>query len=95
MSSRRNRGSGSGNGSNSSPSVRADLLDLSRHLRQERLFVNHEKAQLEQVGQWTNGTGQHCKIAKLAFNIYVVFSNKGCPSGSKVVGMSGPLNWVL
>ena len=55
MSSRRNRGSG-GSGSNgplnaNSPSVRADLLDLSRHLRQERLFVNHEKSQLEQVGQ--------------------------------------------
>ena len=58
MSSRRNRGSGGSGGNNNGPpnhinspppSVRADLLDLSRHLRQERLFVNHEKAQLEQV----------------------------------------------
>ena len=54
MSSRRNRGGSGGNSSSngansSSPSVRADLLDLSRHLRQERLFVNHEKSQLEQV----------------------------------------------
>ena len=57
MSSRRNRGGSGGNSSSnganssSSPSVRADLLDLSRHLRQERLFVNHEKSQLEQVRQ--------------------------------------------
>lgn len=30
-------------------SLRTDLLDLSRHLRQERLYVQHEKGQLQEL----------------------------------------------
>ena len=29
--------------------VRADLLDLARHLRQERLYIAHERGQLQDL----------------------------------------------
>ena len=32
-----------------SSTVRSDLLELSKHLRQERLYVQHEKAQLREL----------------------------------------------
>ncbi len=35
----------------SSSSIRGDLLDLSRRLRQERLFVQNEKAQLQELNE--------------------------------------------
>ncbi len=35
----------------SSSSIRADLLDLSRRLRQERLYVQHERGQLQELNE--------------------------------------------
>lgn len=33
----------------SSSMIRADLLDLARHLRQERLYIAHERSQLQEL----------------------------------------------
>ena len=45
-------GGGAGHhGHRSASSMRSDLLDLSRHLRQERLYVTHEKEQLQELNQ--------------------------------------------
>ncbi len=73
MSSRRHRGS----------SMRVDILDLSSRLRQERLYVQHEKAQLQELNDKVKLSSK--RLAHTAWVAYqqrnnldgLIFSSRG------------------
>eukprot|EP00095_Tigriopus_kingsejongensis_P004295 maker-scaffold722_size106786-snap-gene-0.30 protein:Tk04295 transcript:maker-scaffold722_size106786-snap-gene-0.30-mRNA-1 annotation:"receptor-mediated endocytosis protein 6 homolog" len=58
-------------GHRSSASVKSDLLELSRHLRQERLYVQNEKEQLQELNQKVKWAGE-----KLAHKAWVAHQQR-------------------